>query len=112
MEFFSYTFSPIPSTTFGFGAALLIYIIVLFVLGIAIKILVTMKKDDKALRKSLIGVPSQFIWSSIILFNFTWISCKWNSLFSNAIFTFYNFSFFNLFYRNNNLSNSNTVSFN
>jgi flagellar biosynthesis component FlhA len=68
MEFVSYLFSPIPGSAFNYSLALIIYAGILFAAAIIIKIILSIKRKNKALRKTLRSAPSEFVWTSIILF--------------------------------------------
>lgn len=67
MEIVSYLFSPIPGSLFSYSTTLYIYAGALFISAILIKVLITIKKNNKALKKVLRVTPSEFIWSAIIL---------------------------------------------
>lgn len=67
MEFLSYLFSPYPGSQFNYSNELLVYAGVLIVLGMIIKTILIIKKENKALKKTIRTVPSEFIWSGLIL---------------------------------------------
>jgi hypothetical protein len=67
MEVFSYLFSPIPGSSFTYDLHLYIYAAVLIVIGLLIVLLLKIRKEDKALKKTYISAPSQFIWLGFIL---------------------------------------------
>lgn len=67
MEIFSYLFSPIPGVTFNYDLHLYIYGAILILIGLAVMITLKIKKEDKALKKTYIATPSQFIWLGFII---------------------------------------------
>ncbi len=67
MQALSYLFSPIPGSAFGYATTVNIYAGALIALAIAVKVLITIKKDNKALRKVYRSMPGHFIWIGITL---------------------------------------------
>ncbi|MFC1655911.1 hypothetical protein ACFL3C_03515 [Patescibacteria group bacterium] len=67
MEIVSYLFSPVPGSTFTYDTAVYIYAAALFVIAILIKVLLAIKKNNKALKKVLRATPGQFAWTAILL---------------------------------------------
>jgi len=67
MEILSYVFSPIPGTSFNYYTHLIIYAAALVAIGLVFWIILSIKKDNKALKKTYKSAPSQFIWVGIIL---------------------------------------------
>ena len=67
MEAFSYLFSPIPGPTFNYDLYLYIYGAILIVLGLLFVLLMRIKKENKAFKKTYSSAPSQFIWLGFII---------------------------------------------
>lgn len=67
MEFVSYLFDPQPSINFAYTTTLTVYALILFVIGIGLKIYSIYKKENKELKKTIKGTPAQLIWITIII---------------------------------------------
>lgn len=67
MHFVSYLFSPIPGSAFNYALTLNLYAAFLIALAIAVKVLITIKKDDKALKKVYKRMPGHLIWIGITI---------------------------------------------
>jgi hypothetical protein len=67
MEIVSYIFSPVPGAAFNYSTHLFIYSILLVAAAIALKILIRVKKKNKALRKTWRTAPGQFLWTGLII---------------------------------------------
>lgn len=67
MEVFSYLFSPIPGSSFSYDLYFYIYSAILIAIGLTIVLILKLKKDNKALKKTYVSAPSQFIWLGFIL---------------------------------------------
>ncbi|MBA4336666.1 hypothetical protein C0416_02725 [bacterium] len=67
MQAVSYLFSPTPGAAFSYSTTVMIYAIVLIAIAVLVKILMIVKKDNKALRKVYRNTPGHFIWMGITL---------------------------------------------
>lgn len=67
MQAISYLFSPVPGSAFNYSTTVMIYAIVLIAIAIAVKVLIAVKKDNKALRRVYRSMPGHFIWIGITL---------------------------------------------
>lgn len=67
MEIVSYLFSPIPGSAFNYWLYVYIYASVLIALAIGFIVLIKIKKDNKALRKTYKSAPSEFLWMGITI---------------------------------------------
>jgi len=67
MQAISYLFSPTPGPAFSYATAVMVYAIVLIAIAVLVKILMVIKKDNKALRKVYKNAPGHFIWVGITL---------------------------------------------
>jgi magnesium-transporting ATPase (P-type) len=67
MQAISYLFSPIPGSAFNYATTVMIYSIVLISIAVILKVLIVIKKDNKALRKVYRNTPGHFIWVGITL---------------------------------------------
>ena len=63
----TYLFSPFAATSFNYGKYTMAYAIALILIGIGIKALIVIKKNNKALRRTFKVAPGEFIWLGVIL---------------------------------------------
>ena len=66
-DILTYVFSPFANQSFNYGKYTMAYAIILLLIGIGIKVLLIIKKDNKALRRTFKVTPSEFIWVGIVL---------------------------------------------
>lgn len=67
MEVLSYLFSPIPGSSFNYATHLYIYAGILVAVAIIFKVLIIVKKENKALKKTYRSTPGEFLWIAGIL---------------------------------------------
>lgn len=67
MQALSYLFSPVPGSAFNYSQTVMIYAIALIVIAAIVKIVIKLKKTNKALRKVYRNMPGHFLWISITL---------------------------------------------
>lgn len=67
MYILDYLFRPIPGSPFQFYIPLLILGILLIAAGFAIIRLVRKRKEDRAFRKLMAGVPTQCFWTGFLI---------------------------------------------
>jgi len=67
MQVVSYLFSPIPGTSWNYTTWLIAYGIALCAIAVILKVVFTVYKNNKALKRTLRSAPGQFAWTGIIL---------------------------------------------